>query len=261
MDTYVCAIHTCPNSVKTEHTICDACMYAHKTTLAWLTRHAIDLEYKLNPAYKSGNTNSGSTSTPPDAVRETYAEILYGEDNHGNLGIQPTIRVWLTCLSQPYRTVDSITTLTKRLAAVEDIKLSTHGSSSVYMPMLTHATHKARTVLNNTNTCNILWGACPNPACGQPLQASETAETINCRNCKCKWTRGYLRQQQAQRILASPMSGTQTQLIAILNAQGIHVNAATVRKWVERGQLTPAGVKGRRKTYRLANIYQLATRQ
>jgi len=71
-----------------------------------------------------------------------------------------------------------------------------------------------------------------------------------------------IRENRRHKLLATHITGTQTEIRRLLLQCGIIVKPGTMRSWVSRGDLKPVTpVKDTRKQrYRLSDVYKLAVR-
>lgn len=257
--TITCKTLKCINKTTDDLKICDYCWQKHISNLKWLHAHIPDLEYRLNPTFGKTGENGSSRGIQPDAVRNSVLILLYESDDNGNDGVETTLKTYCRCLNIPYRINEPLTNLVSKLLNKGD-ELRSHSSTPAYIPQINHLRVKAQRLLEQSHEEIMSMGVCPNPDCNHDLACPVSANECKCAYCHNVWTVSFLRGLQHDRLVNDQNVGTQTEILALLRYQGIAIKPGTLRKWCSEGDVKPCGLRGKRKIYRLGDVYERAVK-
>lgn len=98
----------------------------------------------------------------------------------------------------------------------------------------------------------------PCPTCGEPMSPIRGEYEHHCRTCGTTTIiDDYMgtRLGQAWAVTARP-----PRLVEVLGSLGVRVTIKQIKHWKARQQIIPAGEEGGHPTYRVADIYDIATR-
>lgn len=257
--TITCKITHCAHQTTSDKNICDYCWTRYTNSIAWLSKHVGELEYRLNPANGKTGEHAGN-GTAPAPMRAAIYSLLYEDVEGGNNCLLTTLHVYLQCLRKAhYREDDSFKVLFDTLKDHKD-EWRSNKATPAYAPQFIYLANKARHILDDDHEERMDMGICPNPDCGHDISCPVSATEVKCAYCECVWTINYLRRLQHDRLVNDENTGTQTELLALLRYQGIAIKEGTLRKWCSEGDIKPVGHRGKRKLYRLGDVYERAVK-
>ncbi|KAB5606670.1 hypothetical protein [Bifidobacterium jacchi] len=102
------------------------------------------------------------------------------------------------------------------------------------------------------------------PACATELRADEqeiAGGWIPCPACGGEYRIKDIHQLDMLRLRVSGVKGTPAQLSRLLEPWGISIKADTIKKWGQRGIITPIGHDGNAPVYLIWDIWEAHTRR
>ncbi len=102
-------------------------------------------------------------------------------------------------------------------------------------------------------------GACPTDGCGEPMNPLRSDSTHYC--VKCKETIDVAEYQGSRLGKAWGVVARPPEIVKIMGGMGVKINAQSMKNWVQRDDLAPAGEIAGHPAYRVSDVYDVAMRK
>ena len=142
-------------------------------------------------------------------------------------------------------------------------KWKTSKATPTYARIIHRIRRKAQELLDFTLEDQIIIGECPTEDCHRIVKVIPNATFApKCPDCGQVYPVSAIRENRRRKLLATHITGTQTEIRRLLLQCGIIVKPGTMRSWVSRGDLKPVTPveDTRKQRYRLSDVYKLAVR-
>lgn len=253
----ICA--NCWRETQTRHILCPACEHQLDDDLTWFEHHLTDLDWRTNRMDKTGNgggAHGGSSNAP---LREHLFELLEGTGTDDMPSLRDTCCEYARCLNLPALRTGKLATLLSMIRL--NVNRNTCKATPVYARLIHALRRKAQQTIDYVDADQIILGECPTTDCHHIVRAMPTAMFApKCPDCGQVYPVSAIRAYRRVKLLESHITGTQTELRRLLKQCGIIIKPATLRSWVNRGELKPATTHSdaRKREYRLSDVYRLA---
>lgn len=255
---------TCWKTTDDKHILCTSCETQLQFDLQWFENHLQDLEWRTNRMDKTGNGGGGGHNglvTSPAPLRETAFELIEGNGMDDIPSLRDIINEYARCLNVTAPYDRKLEILIRNIRLTD--KWKTSKATPTYARIIHRIRRKAQELLDFTLEDQIIIGECPTEDCHRIVKVIPNATFApKCPDCGQVYPVSAIRENRRRKLLATHITGTQTEIRRLLLQCGIIVKPGTMRSWVSRGDLKPVTpVKDTRKQrYRLSDVYKLAVR-